>query len=71
MSLSVMQLEILQNFEKCWEILTELENVAESADLVNETYCAAQIDKLVNQYDTLFSNTYYQIEVLFDVQEDD
>ena len=71
MSLSVMQIEILQNFEKCWEILTELENVSESADLVNETYCAAQVDRLVKEYDTLFSNTYYQLEVLFDVKEDD
>jgi hypothetical protein len=71
MSLSAMQREILQNFEKCWELCTKLESTSECAALVNETYIAAMVDRLVKEYDTLFSNTYYQLEVLFDVKEDD
>ncbi len=71
MSLSVIQIEILENLEKCWQVLSELEHISESADLVNETYCAAQMDKLVKEFDPIFETTFSQLEGLFGVKEND
>jgi hypothetical protein len=71
LSLSLLQIEVLENLEKCWDMLSKLEEIVEEADLVNEQYSAAKIDKLVKEFDPIFETTYSQIERLFGVTEND
>ena len=46
--------KLLTEFEDCWNVISELEDLSELADGLGETFSAAKLDKIIRDYDISF-----------------
>ena len=56
---------ILVDFEDCWGVLAELEDLAKLVDSLGESFAAAKLEKVVRDYDTSFDLLLNKLEQHF------
>jgi|ETNvirenome_6_30_1030629.scaffolds.fasta_scaffold23539_2 hypothetical protein len=54
--------KLLTEFEGCWNVITELEDLSELVDGLGETFAASKIDKIIKDYDVSFDIFFRKLE---------
>jgi len=62
--------KLLTEFEDCWNVISELEDLSELADGLGETFSAAKLDKIIKDYDISFDRLFRKLEEHFSALDD-
>ena len=62
--------KLLTEFEDCWNVISELEDLSELADGLGENFAAAKLDKIIKDYDVSFDLLFRKLEEHFSALDD-
>ncbi len=62
--------KLLTEFEDCWNVISELEDLSELADGLGENFAAAKLDKIIRDYDISFDRLFRKLEEHFSALDD-
>lgn len=62
--------KLLTEFEDCWNVISELEDLSELADGLGENFAAAKLDKIIKDYDVSFDRLFRKLEEHFSALDD-
>lgn len=62
--------KLLTEFEDCWNVISELEDLSELVDGLGETFSAAKLDKIIRDYDISFDRLFRKLEEHFSALDD-
>ena len=57
--------KLLTEFEDCWNVISELEDLSELADGLGENFAAAKLDRIIKDYDISFDRLFRKLEEHF------
>tara|TARA_R110002020_G_scaffold37393_2_gene112887 strand:+ start:4657 stop:4935 length:279 start_codon:yes stop_codon:yes gene_type:complete len=58
-------IKLLTEFEDCWNVISELEDLSELVDGLGETFAASKLDKIIKDYDVSFDLLFRKLEEHF------
>jgi|TARA_R110002096_G_scaffold62927_1_gene155017 hypothetical protein len=62
--------KLLTEFEDCWNVISELEDLSELADGLGENFAAAKLDRIIRDYDISFDRLFRKLEEHFSALDD-
>jgi|TARA_R110000850_G_scaffold161545_4_gene286110 hypothetical protein len=62
--------KLLTEFEDCWNVISELEDLSVLVDGLGETFSAAKLDKIIRDYDISFDRLFRKLEEHFSALDD-
>lgn len=62
--------KLLTEFEDCWNVISELEDLSELADGLGENFAAAKLDRIIKDYDISFDRLFRKLEEHFSALDD-
>lgn len=62
--------KLLTEFEDCWNVISELEDLSELADGLGENFAAAKLDRIIKDYDISFDLLFRKLEEHFSALDD-